>query len=224
MLSAYEQERLDNIARNQAFLDAIGLGEAKPALILKKKVTKRSRDDADDDDEGPTEPTRKSARVARMDPEHGQLTDEFCIAEERGLLRSKRARAEPTKSYSEIQAEEDAERREASLQRAAAKRKALEDAERRRLQEKQRQTIALQHANRVLMQQQRVNKPIVLPPSLPFSTNVKPGARYPVKGETAVCPLCNGLFVLKKPKYCPVEQKWMPGEAHMCQCSCHHAF
>ena len=116
MLSAYEQERLDNIARNNAFLDTIGLGENKPALIPKKKVTKRCHDDADDDD-APAEPTCKSARVARMDPEHGQLTDEFCIAEERGLLRSKRARAEPTKSYSEIQAEEDAERREASLQR-----------------------------------------------------------------------------------------------------------
>ena len=223
MLSAYEQERLDNIARNQAFLDAIGLGEAKPALTPKKKVTKRSRDDTDDDDEGPTEPTRKSARVAKLDPEHGQLTDEFCIAEERGLLRSKRARAEPTKAYSEIQAEEDAERREASLQRAAAKRKALEDAERRRLQEKQRQTIALQHANRVLMQQQRVNTPIVLPPSQPVTTNVKPGARYPVKGETAVCPLCNGLFVLKKPKYCPVEQKWMPSEFRKHTCVSVHA-
>ena len=44
------------------------------------------------------------------------------------------------------------------------------------------------------------------------ASSVKPGARYPVKGETAVCPLCNGLFVLKKPKYCPVEQKWMPSE------------
>ena len=131
MLSAYEQERLDNLARNQAFLDAIGLGEDKPALIPKKKVTKRSRDDTDDD-EGPTEPTRKSARVAKLDPEHGQLTDEFCIAEERGLLRPKRARTEPAKAYSEIQAEEDAARREASLQRASAKRKVLEDAERQR--------------------------------------------------------------------------------------------
>ena len=66
--------------------------------------------------------------------EHGQLTDEFCIAEERGLIRSKLAMTEPAKAYSEIQAEEDAERREASLQRASAKRKALEDDERRRLQ------------------------------------------------------------------------------------------
>ena len=223
MLSAYEQERLDNIARNQAFLDAIGLGDDKPALIPKKKVTKRCRDDADDDDVLPAEPTRKSARVAKLDPEHGELTDEFCTAEERGLIRSKRAMTEPAKAYSEIQAEEDAERREASLQRAAAKRKALEDAERRRVQEKQRQTMALQHANRALIQQQRVNMPIVLPPTLTVATNVKPGARYPVKGETAVCPLCNGLFVLKKPKYCPVEQKWMPSEFRKHTCVSVHA-
>ena len=57
MLSAYEQERLDNIARNQAFLDAIGLGDDKPALFPKKKVTKRQRDDVDDDKEV-SEPTR----------------------------------------------------------------------------------------------------------------------------------------------------------------------
>ena len=73
MLSAYEQERLDNIAKNQAFLDAIGLGNDKPDLIPKKK-NKRCRDDTDDDDGGPTEPTRKSARVAKLDPEHGQGT------------------------------------------------------------------------------------------------------------------------------------------------------
>ena len=97
MLSAYEQERLDNVARNQAYLDAIGLGNDKPDLIPKKKNNKRGRDDTDDDEE-PTEPTRKSARVAKLDPEHGQLTDEFCIAEERGILRSKREKAEPLKA------------------------------------------------------------------------------------------------------------------------------
>ena len=92
-------------------------------------------------------------------------------------------KTEPVKTYSEIQAEEDAERREASLQRALVKRKALEDAERRRLQEKQRQTNAPQQANRIAMQQQRVNMPIVLPPAQLVASSVKPGARYPVKGE-----------------------------------------
>ena len=33
MLSPYEREQLDNIARNEAFLDAIGLGNDKPGLI-----------------------------------------------------------------------------------------------------------------------------------------------------------------------------------------------
>ena len=162
-----------------------------------------------------------------MDPEHGQLTDEFCIAEERGLLRSKRARAEPTKAYSEIQAEEDTERREASLQRAAAKRKALEDAKRRRLQEKQRQTIALQHANRVLMQQQRVYMPIVLPPSQPVATSVKPGARYPVKGETAVCPTLQWAIRAQEAEILPCRTEmgaFRVQKAHMRQCPCHHAY
>ena len=83
--------------------------------------------------------------------------------------------------------------------------------------------MAIQQANRIAMQQQRVNMPIVLPPAQPVATSVKPGARYPVKGETAVCPLCNGLFVLKKPKYCPVEQKWMPSELRKHTCVSVHA-
>jgi hypothetical protein len=69
--------------------------------------------------------------VAKLEPE--QFTDEFCIAEERGLLRSKREKSALAKAYSEVQAEEDATRREASLQRAAAKRKLMEYAERKRI-------------------------------------------------------------------------------------------
>ena len=54
-------------------------------------------------------------------------------------------------------------------------------------------------------------------------TPTEPGLRYPVKGETAVCPLCNGLFVLKKPKFCPIEQKWKPGEFRKHTCVSVHA-
>jgi hypothetical protein len=134
MVSAYEQERLDNIAPNEAFLDAIGLGNGKPGLIAKNNK-KWSYDTDYGDDQQPIAPIRKSARVATLEPEHGQLTDEFYIAEEHGLLRSKRDKSAPAKAYSEIQAEEDTARREASLQRAAAKRKLMEDAERKRTQE-----------------------------------------------------------------------------------------
>ena len=74
-----------------------------------------------------------------------------------------------------------------------------------------------------MQQQQRTNQPIVLPPAQPNVTDVKPGLRYPVKGETAVCPLCNGLFVLKNPKFCPIEQKWKPGEFRKHTCVSVHA-
>ena len=134
MLSAYEQERLANIARNEAFLDQIGLGNDNPKLIATK--TKRVRSTStDDNDIESTEPTRKSARVAKLEPEHGQLTDEFCIAEERGLIRSKREKTAASKTFSEIQAEEVLKRQEASLQRAAVKRKLLEQQQQARIQQ-----------------------------------------------------------------------------------------
>jgi hypothetical protein len=53
MLSAYEQERLDTIARNQAFLDAIGPGNNKPILTLKNNH-KRSYDTDHGDEQQPT--------------------------------------------------------------------------------------------------------------------------------------------------------------------------
>ena len=42
-ISAYEQQRLDNIARNEAFLDAHGLGPSVPKLCEKKRITKKPR-------------------------------------------------------------------------------------------------------------------------------------------------------------------------------------
>ena len=38
-----------------------------------------------------------------------------------------------------------------------------------------------------------------------------------------MCPLCNGLFVLKKPKFCPIEKKWKPGEFRKHTCVSVHA-
>ena len=73
--------------------------------------------------------------MAKLEPEHGQLTDEFCIAEERGLIRSKREKTAASKTFSEIQAEEVLKRQEASLQRAAVKRKLLEQQQQARIQQ-----------------------------------------------------------------------------------------
>jgi hypothetical protein len=215
MLSAYEQERLANIARNEAFLEQIGLGNDNPKRIPTK--TKRDRSTiADDNDAEPLEPTRKSTRVAKLQPEHGQLTDEFCNAEERGLIRPKRERTALSRTFSEIQAEEVTKRQEASLQRAAnMKRKLLEQQQQAHIQQNAQK-------NRLAVVQRPTN--IVLPsPQFPIDTKLKPGMRYPVKGDTAVCPLCKGIFVLKKPKYCSVEKKWKPGEFRKHTCVSVHA-
>jgi hypothetical protein len=57
-----EQEHLDNIARSEAFLDAIGLGNGNPGLIPKKN-NKRSYDTDDGDDQQPTAPRHVSQHV-----------------------------------------------------------------------------------------------------------------------------------------------------------------
>ena len=77
--------RAGKAGRNEAYLDALGLGNGNPGLIPKKK-NKQSYDNGHSDDQPPTEPTRKSARVAKLEPAHGQSTDEFCIAEEKRIL------------------------------------------------------------------------------------------------------------------------------------------
>ena len=84
--------------------------------------------------------------MANLQPEHGQLSDDFCNAEERGLLRSKRVKNAPSKSYSEIQAEEVLARRDASLQRAAVKRELLEQQEQERKRNARIQQITLNNA------------------------------------------------------------------------------
>ena len=84
MLSPYEREQLDNIARNEAFLDAIGLGNGKPGLIHLRRITSVRTI--------PTTTTTNSPQYPHISQHvwpnwnQNKLTDEFCIAEERGLL------------------------------------------------------------------------------------------------------------------------------------------
>ena len=117
--------------------------------------------------------------IRLVEPEHGKLTDEFCDAEERGLLRSKRLRPLPEKSYIEIQAEEVEARLQASAKRAAD----------RKLEEKRRD---MYHCAR-REEEQEIGYSF---PMTQFEDNGM-GSRYPVAGKTARCQLCNGIFVLK---------------------------
>ena len=142
-LSDYEKQRLANIARNQSVLAELGLtdGECKlkPPPPPKKRPLPRKDDD---DDEEPQQPTRKSARVANAPVCYTELSDEFCLREEKKLAALERVSSRPQRecksitSYSDQQAEEIMANEEAN----ATKRK-----QRARLQqqEEQRQRAAL---------------------------------------------------------------------------------
>tara|TARA_B110000008_G_scaffold279489_2_gene326769 strand:- start:6683 stop:7621 length:939 start_codon:yes stop_codon:yes gene_type:complete len=69
-LSDYEKQRLANIAKNNAMLQQLGIQgglqlDAAPQL---KPSSTRHKEDKEDDSEIPAEPTRRSARVANLEP------------------------------------------------------------------------------------------------------------------------------------------------------------
>lgn len=80
-LSAYEQQRLDNIEHNQAVLRSLGLLKEKPPWLPPAPPKKRSRDDDDDDDVDtlklPREPSRRSDRVSKKPALYEGLTDAY---------------------------------------------------------------------------------------------------------------------------------------------------
>ena len=112
-LSDYEKQRLANIAQNQSVLAQLGLADGecklKPPPPPKKRPAARKHDD--DAGEEPQQPTRKSARVANTPVCHTELSDEFCLREEKKLAALERASTRPqrdrkaTTSYSDEQAE-----------------------------------------------------------------------------------------------------------------------
>ena len=123
-LSEYEKQRAANIAKNQWMLAQLGLadGECKlkpPPPPKKRPVPRKDGDDDDDDEEEeeeeeeeePQQPTRKSARVANAPVCYTELSDEFCLREEKKLAALERASTRPqrdrkaTTSYSDEQAE-----------------------------------------------------------------------------------------------------------------------
>lgn len=175
MLSAYEQQRLDNMAKNEAFLAALGLSKSEKTTVQKSK--KKYETDI------PSEPTRTSSRVAHIEPDYGELPHDFCVAEENNRIRPKREKQVVRKSFKDLQAEE-AESKEMSK----AKRRDM-----KRLAEKEKRHSLF--VSRKEIQHKYVSK----------REDVKRAectwgavGRYPVKGQTAVCPRCNGVFVVPK--------------------------
>ena len=88
-LSDYEKQRLANTAQNQSVLAQLGLADGecklKPPPPPKKRPVPRKDDE---EEEEPQQPTRKSARVANAPVCYAELSDEFCLREEKKLAAS----------------------------------------------------------------------------------------------------------------------------------------
>ena len=91
-LSDYEKQRQRNIAANESVLALLGL--ANGASKLKQPPPPKKRRDDEDSGE-PRLPTRKSARVSNAPITYSELSDEFCLREEKQLERMERASTRP---------------------------------------------------------------------------------------------------------------------------------
>ena len=67
-LSEYEKQRLANIAQNNAYLQQLGLLEGGLRIAPAPKSISRNRTDEDEIPAQPAQPTRRSARVANLEP------------------------------------------------------------------------------------------------------------------------------------------------------------
>ena len=196
MLSQYELERLDNIARNKAVLEALGLEDGLTGKS-KEKPKARAAPKSDDDDDDVTEPVRRSSRHTGKVQQHVELTDEDMLAEERESLRPKRetrvvSRFEDRQA-AELQAREERAEHKRNVQR---QRVAQEAAATKAAKEAAKQAAAVAQA-KVFMAQRSVNPCTPRGPMIIAGGKV-PVAPYPTKGKKYTCEFCRGEFVETK--------------------------
>lgn len=200
MLSQYELERLDNIARNKAVLEALGLENGLTGKSKEKpKARPAPKPKSDDDDDDVTEPVevRRSSRHSGKVQQHVELTDEDMLAEERESLRPKRA-TRTVNRFEDRQALEVQEREERAEQKRNAQRQrvAQEAAATKAVKEAAKQAAAVAQA-KVFMAQRSVNPSIPSGPMIIAGGKV-PVAPYPTKGKKYMCEFCRGEFVETK--------------------------
>lgn len=185
-LSAYEKERLANIARNERFLKSIGLATKEKIDVQKKRKMEQ---------EVPSEPSRKSSRIANIQPEHGELPYEYCLAEVRHAIRRNRGKRTSHRSFMDLQAEEIERKKEATFQRKKAK-QVTEDQKMRHLFDMQKEE-ALRAKTRYQVETDWNSDEHTMQSQVGNMWG-GPLGRYPVQGPTAACPRCKGIFVLPK--------------------------
>lgn len=191
MLSAYEQERLKNIARNDAVLEALGL-KGGGCLGIAKQPQKRKRHD----DDAPSmqtslEPSRRSSRVSKQAVTYTELSDEFMLQEERRIERSRR----PVNKVARLEDQQAAEQRardEASARRRAAKLR-VEQQEQQRILRAAHEARIEQARNARVANGHAVTR--VITGNLPPMVNNPMGQRYPTTTPQRECSICGGWFV-----------------------------
>ena len=195
MLSQYELDRLDNIARNKAVLEALGLEDGLTGKSKEKPKARAAPKSKSDDDDDVTEPVavrRSSRHTGKVN--HIELTDEDMLAEERESLRPKRetrvvSRFEDRQA-AELQAREERAEHKRTAQR---QRVAQEAAATKAAKEAAKQAAAVAQA-KVFMAQRSVNPCTPRGPMIIAGGKV-PVAPYPTKGKKYTCEFCRGEFV-----------------------------
>ena len=200
MLSQYELDRLDNIARNRAVLQALGLedgltGKSKEKPKARAAPKSKSDDDDDDDVTEPVAVRRSSRHTGKV--QHVELTDEDMLAEERESLRPKRE-TRVVSRFEDRQAAELQAREERAEQKRNAQRQrvAQEAAATKAAREAAKQAAAVAQA-KVFMAQRSVNPCTPRGPMIIAGGKV-PVAPYPTKGKKYTCEFCRGEFVETK--------------------------
>lgn len=199
MLSQYELDRLENIARNRAVLEALGLEDG---LTGKSKNNHKARaapkPKSDDDDDDITEPVavrRSSRHTGKV--QYVELTDDYMLAEEKEIIRPKRM-TRVVSRFEDRQAAELQEREERAEQKRNLHRQrvAQEKAATKAAEEAAKQAAAVAQAK--IFMAQRSFDPCPPRASIIIAGGKVPVKPYPTKGKRYRCEFCNGEFVETK--------------------------
>lgn len=181
-LSAYELERLANIAANQAKLDELGLGDAEKNKLKAPPPPKRKRDESSIDVNDDKHPIRRSLRVSNTQVSYLELSDEFCLREEKLLAAMDRKATHPHRkrsapaSYSDEQAAGILSKEASNVLKKRAKLAAL-------------QRVAVPDAF------------ALRPPIMVTTSHFTPANVITVDGQTkGRCPRCGQFWALRKDK------------------------
>lgn len=221
-LSEYELQRLANVARNQAVLDALGLGGNNALEEKKPPIRKPPAPKPDDDDDVPKF-VRRSGRSTNAPVTYSEgLSDEFMCKEEKALERRElqsnrpqRKRGAPT-YHSDEQGDAILAHNEAN----AVKRRCREaELERQNRQQQAQRAALIVHASNAPMLPS-MSTAQAAPPFVHVAASVTVKKQWRVDQPVVKCMRCGGLYAQRKDgrvrdHYCSPANSVAPVIAHL---------